>query len=50
MVALQEHGAVLDGIRSRDPDRAAKAMEEHIRKVRLQVESYVSEQSPTDPV
>lgn len=41
VVALQEHEAVLEGIRARDPDRAAAAMEEHIRKVRLQVEPYL---------
>jgi GntR family transcriptional repressor for pyruvate dehydrogenase complex len=41
VVALQEHEAVLEGIRARDPDRAAAAMEEHIRKVRLQVEPHL---------
>jgi DNA-binding FadR family transcriptional regulator len=35
VVTLREHEAVLSGIRSRDADRAAKAMEGHIRKVRL---------------
>ncbi len=49
VVALREHEAVLDGIRSRDPDRAAAAMEAHIRKVRLQVESYLPWQSPAGP-
>jgi GntR family transcriptional regulator, transcriptional repressor for pyruvate dehydrogenase complex len=48
LVALREHEAVLNGIRSREPDRAAAAMEEHIRKVRLQVESYGPEQSPIE--
>jgi len=49
VVALQEHEAVLDGIRGRDPDRAAAAMQEHIRKARLQVESYLPSQSPAGP-
>ncbi len=49
LVALQEHEAVLDGIRSRDPDGAAAAMEEHIRKARLQVESYLPRESPAGP-
>lgn len=49
VIALQEHEAVLEGIRARDPDRAAAAMEEHIRKVRLQVESYLPWRSPAGP-
>jgi GntR family transcriptional repressor for pyruvate dehydrogenase complex len=49
LVALQEHEAVLDAIRSRDPDRAASAMEDHIRKARLQVESHLPRQSPGCP-
>ena len=48
VVALQEHEAVLEGIRARNPDRAAAAMEEHIRKVRVQVESYLPSQSSAD--
>jgi GntR family transcriptional repressor for pyruvate dehydrogenase complex len=48
LVALREHEAVLDGIRAREPDRAAAAMEEHIRKVWLQVESYLLSASPAD--
>lgn len=47
-VALREHEAVLAGIRTRDPDRAAAAMEEHIQKVRLQIESYLSAPAPAD--
>jgi GntR family transcriptional regulator, transcriptional repressor for pyruvate dehydrogenase complex len=49
VVALREHEAVLEGIRSRDPERAAIAMEEHIRKVRLQVESYLPRQPSARP-
>jgi GntR family transcriptional repressor for pyruvate dehydrogenase complex len=49
LVALQEHEAVLNGIRSKDPDQAAAAMEEHIRKVRLQVEAYLPRRSPAGP-
>jgi len=39
--ALKEHAAVLDGIRSRDPDSAGAAMEEHMRKARQKVEVYL---------
>ena len=39
--AAREHAAVLAGVRSRDPARAGSAMEEHIRKARLQVEPYL---------
>ena len=39
LVAKEEHEAVLRGIQSRDPDRAAAAMEEHMRRSRLQQES-----------
>jgi GntR family transcriptional repressor for pyruvate dehydrogenase complex len=49
VIALREHEAVLEGIRARDPNRAAAAMEEHIRKVRLQVESYLPPQSSAEP-
>ncbi len=49
LVALQEHEAVLEGIRSKDPGRAAAAMEDHIRKARLQVEPYLPWQSPAGP-
>ena len=41
VVALREHEAVLEAIRARDPDRAAAAMEEHIQKVRIQVEPFL---------
>jgi GntR family transcriptional repressor for pyruvate dehydrogenase complex len=39
LVAKDEHAAVLGGIQSRDPDRAAAAMQEHMRRSRLQQES-----------
>ena len=35
-VAFKEHEAVLDGLRRRDPDRAAEAMAEHMKMARLQ--------------
>ena len=38
-VALQEHDSVLEGIRPREPEKAAEAMAEHMRKVRIEREA-----------
>ena len=35
LMAKKEHAAVLEGIRSRDPERAAAAMDEHMRTVAM---------------
>jgi len=39
--ALKEHAAVLDGIRSRDPDRAGSAMEAHMQLAQRQFEPHL---------
>ena len=40
LIAREEHQAVLAGIRSRDPGRAAIAMDEHMRHSRLQHDAH----------
>jgi len=46
LVAKKEHEAVLRAIRSREPERAAAAMEEHMRRARLQCTQQRGEPSP----
>lgn len=42
-VGFQEHGAILQGIPGRDPDKAAEAMAEHMRMSQLQYKTRQSE-------
>jgi len=46
LIAKKEHEAVLQGIRDRAPERAAAAMEEHMRRARLQCTLQRKEPGP----
>lgn len=43
--AWQEHRAVVEALRTRDPDRAEAAMREHIRNARLNAEAQLADEA-----